>query len=241
MAIYSQSQLVSASNATYTTNGAGGITGATVRALNVDWVSSSILAPMTSSMTVLSASYAATASVLLGSIVSASLATNNLFTASVASNTITFTKGDASTFSLVVATGSATGGSDFPYTGSAIISGSLDVIGRLNITGSAYGNIVPITISSFTASVDLSKGNFFTFTLANSTNTNINVQNVKQGVTANIFVTTGTSATSTFSSNVKQPSGSAYVAGTTPGQIDALSLSSPDGTNVYLVSLKNFI
>lgn len=43
MAIYTPQQLVSASNATYTTNGVGAISGASVRALNLDWVSSSAL------------------------------------------------------------------------------------------------------------------------------------------------------------------------------------------------------
>jgi len=43
MAIYTPQQLVSASNATYTTNGVGNITGATVRTLNTDWISSSVL------------------------------------------------------------------------------------------------------------------------------------------------------------------------------------------------------
>ena len=49
-------------------------------------------------------------------------------TASVSLNTITFTKGDASTFNITVDTGSA-----FPYTGSAEITGSLGITGSLNI------------------------------------------------------------------------------------------------------------
>ena len=49
-----------------------------------------------------------------------------LVTASAALNTITFTKGDASTFNVTVDTGSAGGGA-FPYTGSAQISGSLTI------------------------------------------------------------------------------------------------------------------
>ena len=66
-----------------------------------------------------------------------------LTTASVNLNTITFTKGDGSTFPITVNTGS--GGSStptFPYTGSAIISGSLTITGSLNapsITGSLFG------------------------------------------------------------------------------------------------------
>ena len=59
-----------------------------------------------------------------------------LTTASSALNVITFTKGDASTFTITVDTGSS--GDLFPFTGSAIISGSLEVIGFTNLTGSVF-------------------------------------------------------------------------------------------------------
>jgi hypothetical protein len=66
-----------------------------------------------------------------------------LLTASVANNTITFTKGNGTTFPITVNTGSGGGGSTFPYTGSAIISGSLIVTGStistLGFTGSLQG------------------------------------------------------------------------------------------------------
>jgi hypothetical protein len=64
-----------------------------------------------------------------------------LTTASVNLNTITFTKGNGTTFPITVNTGS--GGSTFPFTGSAIISGSLIVTGSirstLGFTGSLFG------------------------------------------------------------------------------------------------------
>jgi uncharacterized coiled-coil protein SlyX len=52
-----------------------------------------------------------------------------MVTGSVSGNVLTFTKGDASTFSLTVATGSGGGGSGsaFPFSGSAEITGSLSV------------------------------------------------------------------------------------------------------------------
>jgi hypothetical protein len=66
-----------------------------------------------------------------------------LTTASVNLNTITFTKGDGTTFPITVNTGSGGSGTPtFPYTGSAIISGSLTITGSLNapsITGSLFG------------------------------------------------------------------------------------------------------
>jgi len=79
-----------------------------------------------------------------------------MITGSVSGNTLTFTKGDASTFDLTVAGG---GGTAFPYTGSAEITGSLAV------TGSYKGNIVNLNVVNDSASLDLSAGNAFTITL----------------------------------------------------------------------------
>ena len=62
-----------------------------------------------------------------------------LTTASVNLNTITFTKGDGSTFPITVNTGSGGGGSGtgFPFSGNAVITGSLLVSGSgITITGS---------------------------------------------------------------------------------------------------------
>jgi hypothetical protein len=66
-----------------------------------------------------------------------------LTTASVDLNTITFTKGNGSTFLITVNTGSGGGGSAFPFTGNAVITGSLIVTGStistLGFTGSLSG------------------------------------------------------------------------------------------------------
>jgi hypothetical protein len=106
----------------------------------------------------LTSSFASTASYVAGSIftstnralsasnaLTASLALNNISTASVSLNTITFTKGDGSTFPITVDTGSGGGGSGtgFPYDGRvtpAVITGSLIISGSgltpLRIIGS---------------------------------------------------------------------------------------------------------
>jgi hypothetical protein len=87
-----------------------------------------------------SASFATTASYALnggGSTDTGSL----LMTASVSLNTITFTKGNGTTFPITVDTGSGGGGgSSFPYTGSAIISGSLAVTGPLTLNNANISN-----------------------------------------------------------------------------------------------------
>ena len=74
-----------------------------------------------------------------------------LTTASVSSNTITFTKGDSSTFNITVDTGSA-GSDPFPYTGSAIITGSLEVIG--DITTNTLFNVLTTLASDTATNVD---------------------------------------------------------------------------------------
>lgn len=62
-----------------------------------------------------------------------------LVTASVNLNDITFEKGDGTSFVITVDTGSGGGGGSlFPYTGSAEITGSLEVIGFSSLTGSVF-------------------------------------------------------------------------------------------------------
>lgn len=104
MAILTPSQLQAASNTTYFDNTSGSITPATVRSLNNDWISSSILVSQTASLNVLSASFAGTASVLLGSVVSASHAlVANLALNANAADTATFASTAATANSAVTA------------------------------------------------------------------------------------------------------------------------------------------
>ncbi len=93
-------------------------------------------------------SFAITASHALNAGSGGTVSTSSLLTtASVSLNTITFTKGDGSTFPITVNTGSGGGsGTGFPYTGSATITGSLIV------TGSVY---FPSLITSPTAITDV--------------------------------------------------------------------------------------
>jgi len=108
----------------------------------------------------------------------------------------------------------------------------------LTITGSAYGNVSASVITSQTASIDLSKANYFTLTLSGSTN--INVTNVRPGVTATLVVSCGASGSATFSSNVKQVSGSAYQASPS-GSTDIISLTSVNTSSVYLLPAYTFV
>jgi len=139
----------------------------------------------------------------------------------------------------VVSGSSAVLASQFPYTGSAIISGSIIV------TGSAQGNVVSASIASSTASIDANAGNFFTCLVTASTF--FNVINITAGETVSILLTTvqgnGNAAlpTASFSTNVLQPSGSRYTPSSGSGAKDVLSLVAFDGTNAMLVAAKKFI
>ena len=86
MAIFTPSQLTSASNATYFDNTTGSITPTTVRSLNDNWISSSILVSQTSSL----------------SVATASNTPNAIITASAVGTTITFTKGNNTTFDIQI-------------------------------------------------------------------------------------------------------------------------------------------
>jgi len=98
----------------------------------------------------------------------------------------------------------------------------------------------PLTISSNTASLDFSKGNFFTIQLVSGSSTHINPTNVIGGQTVNIRVNTTGSGTVTFPSIIKQASGSLYTPTTSTG-VDVLTMVTFDASNVYLANVKNLV
>lgn len=122
----------------------------------------------------------------------------------------------------------------FPYTGSAIISGSLVV------TGSVSGRVLSGSISSNTCSINLALANYFVVTLPDATTTFFNVTNPQPGQTSQIVVTTGTNCSASFSSNVLQPSQSFYRPTSEPGT-DVLSLVAVNTSKVLLVNSKQFV
>lgn len=125
-------------------------------------------------------------------------------------------------------------------TGSFAGTGSVTFTGSQIVTGSTRGNVTPLAVSSNTASLNLSLGNFYTLQLTGSTNTFINPSNILAGQTSILSISTTGSATVSFPSSVKQPSGSAYVPTTTTG-VDILTLVSFDSTTLYVANIKNMI
>jgi hypothetical protein len=71
--------------------------------------------------------------------------------------------------------------------------------------------------------------------------THFNITGVNPGETCNLLLTTVNKATASFSSNVKQVSGSRYLPTSGSGRQDILTFVSFDSSNVYLAKLQNFV
>ena len=105
----------------------------------------------------------------------------------------------------------------------------------VDITGSVAGNVVSASITSNTASIDFSLGNYFEVT-SSVTPLHLNVTNIKPGTTSTLIVSASASSSITFSPNVAQPTGNAYSG--SAGSIDILSLVAFNTSKVNLVATK---
>jgi hypothetical protein len=110
-------------------------------------------------------------------------------------------------------------------------------------SGSVRGDVGALSISSNTASLDLSTGNFFTLTLVSGSNTYINPTNIQPGQTVNLRITQANpgNGTVSFPSSVKQVSGSIYTPTTGSGPVDIVTFISFDASSLYLSNVKNLV
>jgi len=134
-------------------------------------------------------------------------------------------------------------GSQVQITGSAQITGSLIIQGNSQVSGSLRGQVTALSIASTTASLDMSTNNFFTLTLVNGANTNINPTNINPGQTVNIRVTQGSAGTGTvsFPLIVKQSSGSLYTGSAVANAVDIVTMITFDASTVYVSSIRNLV
>ena len=122
----------------------------------------------------------------------------------------------------------------------ATIANSVNILSQsLTITGSFNGLVVSQSIASSTSSLNFETANFFTSAV--SASTFFNITNPKAGETVNLLLTTVGVATASFSSNVKQVSGSRYTPTSGSGKNDIITFISFDGTSVYLANVKNLV
>jgi len=119
----------------------------------------------------------------------------------------------------------------------------LQITGSVSVTGSVYGNISALTISSNSASMDLSKGNFFTLSLVSGSATHLTATNIKPGQTINLLITQSTPASGslTYNSTFKFPAGNSYVATPISGAKDIITFIAYDTTTLYATSINNLL
>jgi hypothetical protein len=148
--------------------------------------------------------------------------------------------GNASGITTTVATSSFGGGGgvSFPYTGSALITGSLGITGSLN------GFVNTLTIAANTASLDFNSGNFFTLQLVSGSITHLTAANIKAGQTINLLVKTdsGSAAASgslTFSPTFKFAGGFDYTPTAITASQDLVSFVTFDTTQIFAAQVKN--
>jgi cytoskeletal protein CcmA (bactofilin family) len=132
--------------------------------------------------------------------------------------------------------------------GSANAANTLYVIsdstgGGQYVSGSLTGNVNALTITSQTASLNCSAANFFTLTLVSGSTTHVSASNLLAGQTINLRVTQASSATGSisFTPNIKQVSGSAYVPTAVTSSVDIVTFIAFDTSSLFLSNIKNFI
>jgi len=193
-----------------------------------------------SQITTNSASFAAYSSSLV-----ATFATN-AYVNSVSQSLNTFTASQDFKNTTFATTGSNS------FNGNQIISGSLflssssttelTVIGNSIFSGSVNGVVIPITISSNTASMDCTLGNFFTLQLPNTGSTFLNPTNIRPGETISLRITQGTNITSvTYPTTIKFPFGFPYGATAVTSSVDILTFISYDSSSLYGVAVNRLV
>lgn len=179
-----------------------------------------------------------------------STASLNAYTQSNTTNLNTLSSSIATRFTYTPTTGSNAFVGDQFITGVVFISSSavndFNVIGGSIFSGSVRGLVIPLTITSQTASMDCSLGNFFTLTLASGSNTTLNATNILPGETISLRVTQPSNAgtttgTLTWVSSIKFPQAFPYFATPITGAVDILSFQSYDTSSLYGVGVNTMV
>ena len=125
------------------------------------------------------------------------------------------------------------------FTSSVATTGSNTFNGDQTINGRVKGNVTNITITSNTASIDCSQGNFFTLTLPTG-NTHLTSTNISEGQTITLRVTTQSGNTITIdTSKVKFALTQDYQP-TDGSSTDVLTFVSFDSNALYGASVNTF-
>lgn len=182
-------------------------------------------------------------------IATASLNTTTASLNTSVSNLNTFSASTLTRLNVIETTYATTGSNTFRGTesieGGLNLTGSLGVSGSMVYSGSVRGQVFPITISANTASMDCSKGNFFTLSVPVGT-TRLEATNIQPGETLSLRVTNETSQSiltynSGSSASIKFPNGFQYVSTAVSGTTDIITFLTFDTTSIYAVGANYFV
>lgn len=112
--------------------------------------------------------------------------------------------------------------------------------GSTTVYNALLGEVEALPTASGTASMDCSKGNFFTLTLSGSYTLFLSASNIQPGQTINLRVTQpATSGSLTYGSTFKFAGGIPYTASSTASVVDLMTFISFDSSTLYASALKN--
>jgi hypothetical protein len=125
-----------------------------------------------------------------------------------------------------------------------ILQGSTQLTGSLSVSGSINTSVIPLTITSNTASLNAGNGNTFQLNLVSGSATRLEVSGAKSGQTINLLVSQSATGPGTlvFGDGIEQPSGSFYSASQVASGEDILTMATFINPNrLYIANIKNFI
>lgn len=119
----------------------------------------------------------------------------------------------------------------------------LTISGSLVTSGSMRGEVGTLSVSSNTASIDCSTGNFFKLTIPGASTTHVVASNIQPGQTINVLFEqeANNSGSVTFPSYFKFAGGYDYEPTLQSGSKDIVSMVAFDSTDLYTVSVKNLL
>jgi hypothetical protein len=177
----------------------------------------------------------------------------NIITGDTTFNSSVFPKGIISSSNYISASAfigdgsqlSGVQGGIFTETGSYYsTTNNLEVTGSFDVKGGIGGSSIPLTITSNTASLDLTQGNNFTLTLVSSADTHLDVTTFGKGAqSVNIKVKqpeTGNTGSISFSGEFKFGQGYTYVPTPIGNATDIISFQKFDESILYGTYINNF-
>jgi cytoskeletal protein CcmA (bactofilin family) len=126
--------------------------------------------------------------------------------------------------------------------GSLHLTGSMGVNGNMVYSGSVRGKVTNLIVSSNSASMDCSLGNFFTITLNTSGTVTIVPTNIQPGETITLRLTQPAGGYSSVNlSNTKYPNGYNYLATPQTNAVDIITFLSFDTGSLYYSKANQFV